>query len=450
MTDPTLLSDAKLATPAAALEAAQELDANDPLRGFRDQFVFPKRLGVNGDLPRYFVGNSLGLQPKAARDAVRQEMEDWGDLGVDGHFDGRSPWFSYHEQFRPGAAHLLGARESEVVLMNSLTVNLHLLLATFFRPEVPRSGSGSGGRRKILIDWPAFPSDLYVAQTQLAWHGLDPAADLVRIGPRESAGEELIREADVVAEIERRGNELALVMITPVNYLTGQWLDVRPIVEAAHTVGAMIGLDLAHTVGNVPLALHDWGVDFAAFCTYKYLNGGPGAVAGAFVHERHASNLDLTRLGGWWGNDPTTRFRMHLEDQFLPVASADAWQLSNPPILGLAPLRASFALFLEATIERLREKSIRLTGFLQTLLERLAAARGTEGRVSVVTPNDPSRRGAQLSLRITDDLKGRRAALQAAGCVTDFREPDVIRAAPAPLYNSFEDVFHLADHLTRP
>jgi kynureninase len=401
---------------------AREQDRLDPLAPFRERFHIPP--GADGRPCVYLCGNSLGLQPRAARALVEQELDDWARLGVEGHFRGRSPWYGYHEQFRESGAHLVGALPGEVVMMNSLTVNLHLMMATFYRP--------SERRTKLLVDEPTFPSDLYAVASQVRHHGLDPAEHLLKVGPRP--GEDLLREEDVEALLQERGEEVALCLFNGVNFLTGQFLDVARLTRAAHEAGCVAGWDLAHAAGNVVLRLHEWDVDFAAWCSYKYLNAGPGAVAGVFVHERHGANRGLPRLAGWWGNDPATRFRMQLESEFMPREGADGWQVSNPPILALAPLRASLDLFDEAGVTSLRVKSERLTGYLEWLLDRLPS-----GTVEVVTPREPSRRGCQLSLRV----RGGRAVLrqlEEAGVVCDFREPDVIRVAPVPLYNTFDDV----------
>lgn len=367
---------------------AQQLDRDDPLRGFRDRFHMPRT--SYGQRVIYFGGNSLGLQPTSVGEIVAQELRDWAELGVEGHFEGRRPWYSYHEMFREPAARLVGARPGEVVLMNTLTVNLHLLMATFYRP--------TRERYKIIMDWPAFPSDIYALTTQTRWHGLDPREALVRVEPR--AGEHCIRPEDIEELLRREGSKAALVLFAGVNYFTGQVMDIPRLTEAAHAQGCVAGFDLAHAAGNVELSLHDWGVDFAAWCNYKYLNSGPGAVAGCFIHERHATRTDLPRLGGWWGNDPSTRFMMHLLPDFVPKASADGWQVSNPPIFSLAPVKASYDIFDEATMPALRRKSMQLTGYLQYLID-LAGPQ----RVEVITPRSPAERGCQLSMLVHDRPK---------------------------------------------
>jgi len=407
----------------ATEEFARRLDERDPLAPFRDRFALPARAGVP---VLYFNGNSLGLMPKAAREFVADELNDWAALAVDAHFAGKTPWFSYHETLREPSARLVGALADEVVMMNGLTVNLHLMMATFFRPE--------GSRRKILIEDGAFPSDTYAAQTQLVLHGIDPGDGLIRVAPR--SGETLLRTEDLVALIERRGSEIAVVLLPGVQYYTGQFLDIAAVTKAARRQGCVAGWDLAHAAGNVPLKLHDWDVDFAAWCSYKYLNAGPGAIAGCFVHERHARDQALPRMGGWWGNDPATRFRMHEQRDFVPRAGADGWQLSNPPILAMAPLRASLAIFDEAGMDALRRKSVVLTGYLEWLLDQ-----APHQRFEVITPNNSGERGCQLSLRILDRPAETLRELEALGVIGDFRPPDVVRVAPVPLYNTFHEVW---------
>ena len=409
---------------------ALELDAKDSLRRFRDRFHLP--LGANGRPLIYFAGNSLGLMPKTARRIVEQELDDWAKLAVDAHLGATTPWYTYHETLREPAARLVGAQPNEVICMNSLTVNLHLMMATFFRP--------TKSRFKILMEEPAFPSDTYAIKTQLVHHGLDPREALVLARPRE--GEYAVRAEEIEALLEADGDKIALVLIAGVNFFTGQLFDLPKITAAGQRRGCTVGIDLAHAVGNVPLALHEWNVDFAVWCSYKYLNAGPGAVAGAFVHERHASNRELPRLAGWFGNDPKTRFRMHLEPEFIPVPSADGWQVSNPPILSMAPLRASLAIFDEAGgMEVLRAKSTRLTGYLQFLLE--GPARAGE-RYTVITPRATQERGCQLSILAHEHPRELFEKLEAAGVKCDFREPNVIRVAPTPLYNTFHEVWRFA------
>lgn len=413
---------------------ASEMDAADPLKGFRGEFCFPDAPG--GD-PIYLTGNSLGLQPKATRGMVERELEDWAKLALDGHLDGRNPWLPYHEQFREPMARVVGALPHEVVMMNSLTVNLHLLMVSFYRPTKERF--------KIVIEDSAFPSDSYAVASQAAFHGFDPKAAVARLKPRE--GEHTLRTEDVLAFIDREGKSVALVMLGAVNYLTGQWFEMEQITAAGQKQGCVVGWDLAHAAGNVPVKLHDWNVDFAAWCTYKYLNSGPGAVAGAFVHERHTRQIangqmskfanpnigGMPRFTGWWGSDPVTRFKM--EPEFSPVASADAWQLSNPPILALAPVRASLDLFDRAGIGAIREKSVKLTGYMAFLIQKWCGE-----KVRVLTPRDAGQRGAQLSLVVPGVGRAIEKRLHDRGMWVDFREPDVFRAAPTGLYNSFGDV----------
>jgi kynureninase len=409
---------------------ALQLDAEDSLRHFREKFHLP--LGEDGKPLIYLAGNSLGLMPKTARKIVEQELDDWATLAVDAHLKAETPWYSYHETLREPAARLVGGKPGEVICMNSLTVNLHLMMATFYRP--------TKSRFKILMEEPAFPSDTYAVKSQIVHHGFDPEEALVLARPRE--GEFTVEQDDIEEALEKRGDEIALVLFAGVNFFTGQLFDIGKITAAARKRGCMVGIDLAHAAGNVPLALHDWGVDFAAWCSYKYLNAGPGAVAGVFVHERHATNRELPRLAGWFGNDPATRFRLHLEPEFIPVASADAWQISNPPILSMAPLRASLSIFDEAGgMEVLRLKSIKLTGYLEFLLE--SSGPSGPAKYRVITPRAPDR-GCQLSILVHEHPKELFAKLEAAGVKCDFREPNVIRAAPTPLYNTFHEVWRFA------
>src|SRR5438093_2260931 len=379
-------------------EFAQQIDAEDPLSSFRDKFHLP--LGKDGRPLIYFAGNSLGLMPKVAREAVDQELDDWARRGVDAHLDAKTPWYTYHEPLREPTARMVGAKPAEVICMNSLTVNLHLMMATFYRP--------TKSRFKILMEDPAFPSDTYAIKTQIVHHGFEPKEALLLARPRE--GEFTVRTEEILDLIEKHTDELAVVLIGGVNFFTGQLFDIPTITAAAQKHGITVGVDLAHAIGNVPLSLHDWNVDFAVWCSYKYLNAGPGAVAGAFVHERHATNTKLLRLAGWFGNDPNTRFRMHLEPEFIPVASADGWQISNPPILSMAPLRASLALFEEAGMEALRQKSIKLTSYLQFLLEK-----GDSGSLfNVITPREANERGCQLSIQAQEHPKELFGKLEAA------------------------------------
>ncbi|MFQ5494065.1 MAG: kynureninase [Phycisphaerae bacterium] len=403
---------------------ALQLDREDPLAPYRARFHLP--VGRDGSPLIYFAGNSLGLQPKNARGVVEQELADWAALGVEGHFEAKRPWYRYHELLRESAGRLVGAKPEEVVMMNTLTVNLHLMMVTFYRPTATRY--------RILMEDTAFPSDTYAVKTQLACHGLDAADALLIARPRQ--GENAIRTGDVEALLAEEGESIALVMMSAVNYYTGQVFDAPRITEAARRKGCMVGFDLAHAAGNVPLKLHDWGVDFAAWCNYKYLNGGPGAVAGCFVHERHGCNTDLPRFGGWWGNDPDTRFRMHLEPEFVPRGGADGWQISNPPILSLAPVFASCELFDEVGMAALRDKSVRLSGYLRSLIERLCP-----DRLAVITPAGEDACGCQLSIRVKDRPEAMLDGLKRRGVVCDVRPPDVIRVAPVPLYNTFHEAW---------
>jgi kynureninase len=408
--------------PEHSLEAARARDASDPATARRREFHFPRK--ADGDEVLYLCGNSLGLQPRRAADDVMAFMAEWQRLGVLGYHDPEADWLNLHERLAPTAAALAGARLPEVVVMNSLTINLHLFMASFYRPVRERS--------VVLIEQGAFPSDRYAVMSQLGWHGLDAATSFVQVAPR--AGEQLLRHEDLIAGIERLGSRLALVLLPGVQYLTGQRLDIRSLTDAAHRVGAIAGFDLAHAMGNLPLALHDWNVDFAAWCSYKYLNGGPGATAGAFVHERHFDSK-APRLSGWWGNDIDSRFEMAAE--FRPYRGAAGWQVSNHPLLGMVPLQASFAQFAAVGLPALRERSIALTGWLETLLETRLG-----DRIEILTPRDPEARGAQLSVRLRGTQGGGRALFDrmlARGLTCDWREPDVIRLAPAPLYNSYED-----------
>ncbi len=411
---------------------ALRLDAADPLAAFRRRFAFPQHDGRD---VIYLAGNSLGLMPHAVRDAVGEELDTWARHAVDGHFEGPHPWYPYHELFRDSCCRLVGARPEEVVVMNTLTANLHLMMVSFYRP--------TASRFKILMEDTSFPSDTYAVQSQLRWHGYNPHEGLLRVRPRE--GEHLLRTEDIERMLAERGDEIALVLFAGVNYYTGQAFDLERIATAARRAGCVVGFDLAHAAGNLPLSLHDWDVDFACWCSYKYLNGGPGCVAGTFVHARHVADAGLPRFAGWWGNDPETRFRMHLNETFAPVASADAWQLSNPPVLALAALRASLAIFDEAGMAALRAKSLRLTGYLLDLLDRMAVEGGGARGYEVITPRTERARGCQVSLLVHGDRpRSLQERLQGAGVISDFRPPNVVRVAPVPLYNSFHDVWRFA------
>jgi kynureninase len=458
----------------ASEKFAASLDTADPLRQFRKKFHMP--LQPSGDQVIYLTGNSLGLQPKTARGYVEQELKDWETLGVEGHFRAKNPWLPYHEFLTEQMARVVGAKPIETVVMNSLTTNLHLLMVSFYRPTTERY--------KIVIEKGAFPSDQYAVESQLGFHSgrsvrsssfswpfaTTPSAEaaatppktggefsepakagtpnegtpnegtpnLIELAPRE--GETTLRTEDIVETIEREGDKIALILLGGVNYYTGQAFDMRAVTEAGHRAGAVVGFDLAHAAGNLELRLHDWDVDFAAWCSYKYLNAGPGAVGGAFVHERHAKSFDLPRFAGWWGHDKETRFLMGPE--FRPIPGAEGWQLSNPPIFQMAALRASLEIFDEAGMAALREKSLKLTRYLEFLLSEIR-----DERISIITPSDPEARGCQLSIRVQNADKKLFESLSSKGVIADWREPDVIRVAPVPLYNSFQDVFKFAEML---
>jgi kynureninase len=416
---------------AEALERARALDLEDSLARWRDAFWIPRHDDETEQA--YFVGNSLGLQPRALAAFMEEELAHWRDLGVEGHFSGPRPWMRYHEALREPMAEMVGARPAEVVLMNALTVNLHLLMVSFFRPEP--------GRDRILVERHPFPSDRYAVESQLRFHGLDPAECLVELGPRD--GTRLLDEADIESYLEREGDRVALVLWPGVQYATGQRFDLARITRAAHRAGARVGFDLAHSVGNVAVDLHDSGADFAAWCCYKYLNSGAGAVSGAFVHERHHDNPDLPRFHGWWGCDPEQRFLMGPE--FVPAPGADAWLLSNSPILSMAPLRVSLDIFREAGFDNLRHKSLALTGFLEGLLQAQVG-----DVIEIITPIDPERRGCQLSLAVREGPEAGRdlfGYLTRHGVVGDWREPDIVRVAPVPLYNRYEDCWRLVERI---
>jgi kynureninase len=448
---------------------AQQQDAEDGLRAFRDEFHFPQH---EGSPVLYFTGNSLGLQPKAASDALKQELDDWARFGVEGHFQAKHPWYSYHEELTPALARLVGARPEEVVAMNQLTSNLHFLLVSFYRP--------SGKRTKILTETRPFPSDTYAFASQIAFHGGDPETDLVEVQPRD--GEHTLRTEDIVAKIHELGDELALVCFGGVNFYTGQAFDMEAITKAAHAVGAIAGSDLAHAAGNLHLKLHDWNVDFACWCSYKYLNSGPGGVAGVFVHERHlgkdlplfepaqglptqegtlrpatstAGSLagdpaevylgnGLPLFAGWWGHDKAERFKM--DRVFKPMKTAEAWQVSNAPVLSMAVHRVALEQFDRADIAKLRAKSEQLTGYLAFIIAEVAQATGQH--LEVITPADPAQRGCQLSILAHGHGKSLFDRITAKGVIADWREPNVIRVAPVPMYNSFEDVWRFGRILT--
>jgi kynureninase len=410
-----------------SLEYARSLDQVDPLYRFRERFVFPQHDGKD---VVYFCGNSLGLQPRSVSYLMQAELDDWGKHGVEGHFRARNPWFSYHHDFSRPLAAIVGAAPEEVVAMNTLTVNLHLLMISFYRPQ--------GKRYKILMEAGAFPSDQYAVETQVRMYGYDPADAIIEVAPKPAA--HILEEDDIEAAIEAAGESLALVMIGGVNYYTGQFFDLARITAAAHRVGAYAGYDLAHAVGNIPLQLHDWDVDFACWCSYKYLNSGPGGVGGIFVHERHGNDPSVFRLAGWWGNEESTRFKM--QKGFAPQKGAAGWQMSNAPVFNMVAHRASLDLFDKAGMQALREKSLTLTGYMEYLLRLLAHL-----PFEMITPSTPERRGCQLSLLFRERGKEVFNRLTESGVVADWREPDVIRIAPVPLYNTFEDCYRFYEIL---
>ena len=408
------------------LEFAREMDQQDPLKSFREQFFLPT---FHEKEIVYLTGNSLGLQPKTTLSYIQEELDAWAKYGVEGHFLAKKPWFGYHELLTQKTANVVGAKPEEVVVMHSLTTNLHLLMVSFYRPE--------GKRTKIICEAKAFPSDAYALESQVKFHGLDVNEHLVEIAPRE--GEHLIREEDVLKTIAEVGDELAMIMIGGVNYYTGQLFDMQKITAAGHAVGAKVGFDLAHAAGNINLKLHYWGVDFAAWCGYKYLNSSPGGVSGIFVHERHANSPELPRFAGWWGYDKDTRFQM--EPGFKPMRGAEGWQLSNAPVLGMAAHLASLDIFEEAGMDRIGEKRDKMTAFLESVIQDVSARNADRCSFEIITPSDKKYRGAQLSILAHGQGKALFDELTKLGVIADWREPNVIRIAPAPLYNSFEDCF---------
>lgn len=401
---------------------ALQLDAQDPLSSYRNRFYIPRHKGAD---TVYFTGNSLGLQPKTARAAIEQEMQDWQDLGVEGHFHGKNPWFHYHKFLTDKTARLVGAKPSEVVVMNNLSVNLHLLMVSFYRPDADRY--------KIIMEAGAFPSDQYAAETQVKFHGFDPAQAIVEVAPRQ--GERHLRTEDILQTIHAHGPQTALVLFSGVQYYTGQLFNIPEITRAAHSAGAVAGFDLAHAAGNVKLNLHDNGVDFAAWCSYKYLNSGPGSVSGLFVHEKHGSNPDLPRFAGWWGHEEESRFLM--KKGFIPAKGAAGWQISNAPVFSMAVHNASLAIFDEAGMEQLAEKGRLLNRFLEF---HVMDAAGNNDKLSfeIITPEE---RGCQLSILTGPNGKELFNYLMENGVIVDWREPNVIRMAPVPLYNSFMDIY---------
>ncbi len=410
------------------LEFAKKCDVEDSLSHFRDQFHIPKNPA--GEELIYLCGNSLGLQPKITSEYIKKELEDWANLGVEGHTEAEHPWLPYHEFLTQSMAKLVGAKPNEVVIMNTLTTNLHLMMVSFYQPTKTKY--------KIIVESDAFPSDKYAVESQLRFHGFDPKEGLVLWKPRK--GEELCRFEDLEEIMEKQGDEIALLMIGNTNYYSGQSFPLKKITELGHKYGCMVGFDLAHGAGNIEPGLHDTGADFAVWCSYKYLNSGPGSLGGCFVNERHAHNKDLKRFTGWWGHNKQTRFNMRHEFDLLP--GAEGWQLSNPPILSMAAIRASLDTFEKAGFENLRKKSIKLTGYLEFLVDNL-----NDDRINIITPRNPEERGCQLSIQVISADKSLHTKLTEAGVISDWREPDVIRIAPVPLYNSFEDVYHFAQRL---
>lgn len=413
---------------------AKSLDESDPLKDYRERFFIPTResiktgtLDQDGQKCVYLAGNSLGLEPKTVREHIDRELSDWAAYGVEGHFHARRPWLPYHENLTEMTARLVGAKPLEVVVMNTLTTNLHLMMVSFYRPTKTKY--------KILIEGGAFPSDQYAVASQAQYHGYAAKEAILELNPRE--GEDILRTEDILAFVEEHGDEIALVVLGNVNYLTGQAFDVETIGKALRDKGCKFGLNLAHGAGNLLLKLHDWQVDFAVWCSYKYLNSGPGSLAGCFVHEKHANQFDLPRFAGWWGHNKKTRFEMGPD--FDPISGAEGWQLSNPPIFQLAALSASLAVFDEVGMSEIRKKSDKLTGYLEYLLKDIGG-----DFCSIITPDDPQQRGCQLSIRFKGEPKAMLASFKDEGVICDFREPDIIRAAPAPLYNTFFDVYRFA------
>tara|TARA_Y100000739_G_scaffold55089_1_gene44685 strand:+ start:531 stop:1781 length:1251 start_codon:yes stop_codon:yes gene_type:complete len=400
-------------------EFALELDKNDPLLSYQEKFHFP--LQENGERHIYLCGNSLGLQSKNTESFVMQELDDWKKLGVEGHFQARKPWLPYHEFLSESYSKIIGSKESEVVAMNTLSVNLHLMLVSFYRPDTLRN--------KIIIEGDAFPSDIYAVESHIRHHGLDPSESLIKLKPRR--GEVTIRLEDVKSVIQQNADSVSLIMLGGVNYYTGQVFEMKEIAEEAHKHNILVGFDLAHAVGNIPLSLHDWNVDFAVWCSYKYLNSGPGSVAGVFIHEKHHSQ-DLERFAGWWGHDKESRFKM--PDEFVPIKTAEGWQLSNPPILSLAAVRAALSIFDEVGMLSLVTKSKKLTSYLVFLLNQIST-----DRINIITPEQ---RGCQISISVKNGNKDLFDEITKKGVIADWREPDVIRVAPVPLYNSFLDVYN--------
>ncbi len=410
------------------LKYAQEQDKEDPLAYVREQFHIPK--DKNGNDWLYFTGNSLGLQPKRTQKYLQQELDDWANYGVEGHFEAKNPWMPYHEFLTESMAKIVGAKPIEVVIMNTLTTNLHLLMVSFYQPTKTKY--------KIVIESDAFPSDRYAVQSQLKFHGFDVEEGLIEWKPRE--GEELLNIEDLETIVSTQGDEIALLLIGGVNYYTGQYLDIKRIAEIGHAKNCFVGIDLAHGAGNISPELHNSDVDFAAWCTYKYLNSGPGSLGGLFVHEKHANNKGLPRFSGWWNHNKETRFNMRQPFDVMP--GAEGWQLSNPPILSMAAIKASLDLFHEVGMKALRQKSEKLTGYFEFLIYQIGS-----DAIKIITPKDPKERGCQLSIQVKNADKRLHQKLMEQHIITDWREPDVIRCAPVPMYNSFEDVYRMVEIL---
>ena len=407
-----------------SLDFAKQLDQEDPISYLRNEFHIPR--DKNGKEWLYFTGNSLGLQPKITSKYIEQELDDWANFGVEGHFEAKNPWLSYHELLTDTMAKVVGAKPVEVVVMNTLTTNLHLLMVSFYQP--------SKTKYKIIIESDAFPSDRYAVQSQLSFHGFDPEEALIEWKPKE--GKELLELEDLKSILDSQGDEVALLLIGGVNYYTGQYLDIKKIAELGHAKKCMVGIDLAHGAGNIQLNLHDSSIDFAAWCTYKYLNSGPGSLSGLFVHEKHAQRKDLPRFAGWWNHNKETRFNMR--QPFDVMSGAEGWQLSNPPILSMAAIKASLDIFEKVGMDALVKKSKKLTGFFEYLVNEIAS-----DTIKIITPTNPNERGCQLSLQVKNADKNLHKKLTENNIITDWREPDVIRCAPVPMYTSFEDVYHM-------
>ncbi|MEP6465372.1 MAG: kynureninase [Parafilimonas sp.] len=412
-----------------SLAFAKQLDEQDQLKNFRDKFLFPQH---NGKECIYFTGNSLGLQPKNALSEIQNVLNDWAALGVEGHFNGSRPWMHFHDHLTKPLSAIVGCLQHEVVVMNSLTVNLHLLMVSFYRPTKQRY--------KIICEAKAFPSDQYAFESQVKFHGFHPADAIVEVKPRK--GEHTLRIEDILSIIKKHANETVLVLFSGINYYTGQFFDIKSITKAAHNAGAYAGFDLAHATANVELKLHEWNVDFAVWCSYKYLNSGPGAVAAAYIHERFATDKNFARFAGWWGNNKTSRFKM--EKEFDAIDSAEGWQLSTPPALLLAALKASLDIFEEADIEKTHAKRKILTGFLHFVLNDINQ-KNNKKVIEIITPVNEAERGCQVSILVLENGRNIFDALTDAGVIADWREPNVIRVAPVPLYNTYEDVWRFGN-----